>query len=317
MWPNQAKQKLNDTLQKFKQFNKISSLQSSLNDSNSGSENEKDLQNKLPRGILIIVIDSKGTPITVVGDTEQTDFMKVRVLASLVNKLLDTQNSTGKAIKDQYSSFRSAQKRKLEEESRRVKTNPGANSFPIAPNQSAYSASPQTHQGEGDDLRESHSEFDQTPKMNLLPEWTKAVPELIEQPATTEIIHEFSSKILVIKNFYPANIAEMHLGKQSSNNNRRRDYSDNGNYGNQGYGAQNYGTQGYGQLNPSYGGAQGGYGNQGLSRGDRGVVDKSKKYNERLPQMSLAVIADSDKYEIGLVRMMATKAVSQLRPLIH
>jgi len=308
MWPNQAKQKLNDTLQKFKHFNKSSSLQSSLNDSNSGSENEKDHQNKLPCGILIIVIDSRGTPITVVGDTEQTDFMKVRVLASLVSKLLDTQNNTGKIIKEQYINFRSAQKRKLDEESRRVKTNPGANSFPIAPSQSAYSASPQTHQGEGDDLRESHSELDQTQRINLLPEWTKAVPELIEQSATTEIIQEFSSKILVIKNFYPANVAEMHL-KQSSNNNRRRDYGDNGN---QGYGNQNYGTQGYGQLNPSYGGAQGGYGNH---RGD--IPAKGKKYNERLPQISLAVIADNDKYEIGLVRMVASKAVSQLRPLIH
>ena len=139
MWPNQAKQKLNDTLQKFKQFDKSSkSVQSSLNDSNSGSENEKD-HCLLPRGILIIVIDSKGTPITVVGDTEQTDFMKVRVLASLVSKLLDTQNNTGKAIKDQYNSFRSAQKRKLDEDNRRVQTNPGANSFPIAPGQSAYS----------------------------------------------------------------------------------------------------------------------------------------------------------------------------------
>ena len=181
-----------------------------------------------------------------------------------------------------------------------------------------YSASPQAHLGEGDDQnRESHSELDQIQKINNLPEWTKAVPELIEQPATTEIIQEFSSKILVIKNFYPA---EMHLKQSSSNNNnnnrtRRGDYGDNAN---QGYGShQTYGTtQGYGQLNPSYGGGggQGGYGN---SRGDRGVMDKGKKYSERLPQVSLAVFADNDKYEIGLVRMMATKAVSQLRPLIH
>ena len=53
MWPIQAKQKLNETLQQFKVFDKSSSLQNSVNDSNSGSDNEKDEQNSYAKGLVL------------------------------------------------------------------------------------------------------------------------------------------------------------------------------------------------------------------------------------------------------------------------
>merc|ERR1719500_364150 len=103
--------------------------------------------------MLIIVIDSKGTPITVAGDNSETDFNKVRVLSSLVGKLLDAQNNTGKMIKDQYNTFRNAQKRKIDEFEQRTRKN--MNSGSAFPTSNGFSASPKSRGfGEGDEVSE-------------------------------------------------------------------------------------------------------------------------------------------------------------------
>ena len=104
--------------------------------------------------------------------------------------------------------------------------------------------------------------------------------------------HEFSKKILVIKHFYSDSDLN---AKQVAAGNRRREHSGSG------YGAVGYGSQDY-RYNSN-------------NRGDNRT--EKRKINDRLPQISLAVIADTDKYEIGLIRIIASKAVSQLRSLLH